>query len=196
MTFRALWAVNRWTILLTALVMSVLFAAGVAVWAQTRPEPWAPLSYQTAPQTVLGTPELVTVNGIESTVVVLDWSDADGSHPPSFKATGAKCNNETVTIRKRTERSYSSIAPVGSVIEDGSSFVDTLPGCTTRTAENPWVNVVPQAVLDRAATLSARGDNPVTLWQFRGEDTPVAADGSEGVPAFWRTDTFAIRISR
>mgnify|MGYP006921383510 CR=1 FL=1 len=176
---RDLWVANRYTILITALAMSILFAVGVGLYFRGQPEPWAPLSYQSAPQTVLGPREAVSVGGARSTLVVLRW---DGHRPPTFETTGSKCNNWPKTIVKHTVRNYRTVSPVGSVVDDGDSIVDMLPGCVTRTEADPYVNVVPQMVLDRAQVLSARSGERLTLWQFRGVETPIDGNGNPGVP--------------
>lgn len=188
---RRVWANGRWEILITAVVCCVVFAIGVTIYAHSQPGPFDPLQYPSAPQTVLGETEQVTVGGAMSSVVVLRYNGRD---PVEFRVTASKCNNSSEAVRKRSHRYYSSVSPRGSDIVDVDSFTLMIPGCTTRTIADPFVNVVPKTVLDRAVELSRSGGGNVTLWQLKGEEVPLDGNGNSGVSAFWQTDTFGIRI--
>lgn len=190
--FRHAWGNgSRWRILAVALAVSLCWAAAIGVWLWRQPPPFAPLAYQTAPQTVLGQQEIVTVGGVKSSVVVLRW---DGHSPVAFESVGSKCNNSPGVIKKKTERLFASVSPTGSVVPDGGSVVDMIPGCTTRTAANPYLNVVPLEVLERARVLSQRTGERITLWQYRGIETPFDGNGNPGVPAYWQSDSFGIEV--
>lgn len=103
-----------------------------------------------------------------------------------------KCNASTESFTVKGESRWQLLSPAGlGRFENAPGQRSVAPReCVVKTPTDPYLNLVPQEVLDRAATICVITQHPTT-WNINGEDTPHSGDKT-GTPQLWRTEPFQI----
>jgi len=91
---------------------------------------------------------------------------------------GTKCSDEAVTVRGSF--GWQRVDPPGFAVTLGEGTDQREAGCHTREFRND----VPTAV--------AEVNQPGDVWRILGSETPVTADGVEGVELGWETEPFVL----
>lgn len=100
-------------------------------------------------------------------------------------STGRKCNNSDKRLTIRGTKSWVSVQPGGSYIEENPIIGIRDPGCTNPT----FANFVPDAVIERTRQLCDQYQVKYVLWQIIVVETPLDRGYQ---PASLSTEAFAI----
>lgn len=136
-------------------------------------------------QTVLN-----TVPGVPGPAIEVPTS---GPANVSLRVTGVKCNNSDKPVSIRGSWWWRSQVPSAAPIKQAAnspagSFRP--PGCIGRSTEQPYINLLPDEVIN-AMQKHARQGYPEQTWILVGEETPFReSDGREGVTHQWQTINF------
>ena len=93
---------------------------------------------------------------------------------------GIKCNDSDEPVNVAGSFGWQRLSPSGFAITLGEGRGVRIPGCE----EFSFTNDIPDEVRE--------ADAPGTLWAVVGTETPIAADGTEGVPRRWATVAFEL----
>ena len=138
-------------ILVAAVLVLSVTAAGQASYIASRPEPVSVLHYPV--QRVLS-----TANGRPGVGLGAD-----------LRVRGTKCNDGPDPVPVTGVTSWVSVDPPGTVIETGRGNATRARGCVTRVYTNP----IPDPVAARTRVLMAVSGAPCVTWTVTGREQPT-----------------------
>jgi hypothetical protein len=174
-------------LVIALIAVTIGFGTMLAVYYTDHTTQWSPLAvYPT--QQVLNRAHLV-----EPVATAVTISGQVVHIPADTVAVIArKCNRSgdgfVITGRSR----WQLLAPsgLGRVANARGQRIVAPHECVVKTPTDPYLNVVPKDVLDRAAALCTLTRHAST-WNINGEDTPQRED-DVGVSRLWHTEPFQI----
>jgi hypothetical protein len=96
---------------------------------------------------------------------------------------GIKCNASREDVQVRGEFGWQRVDPSGFAFPIGQGTGVRTPGCERFTFQNNIPDEVRNA------------DLPGAQWRIVGTETPFRAEGADGVPHTWQTETFELSVT-
>lgn len=170
--------------LVTALLVSAVWAAVAGGYVLTRPQPFDPFGEYPV-QDVNEPAETVSVTNTAGTLTdaVLPAVHVSENRWPLVDVSGRKCLNHDADVFVDGAVWWRNVEPPGFNSMASSGTRDATPGCV----DFQFDNTIPADVRERVRNLAAEGIT-VSIWQIQGYETP--SDG--GVKQSWSTQNFAL----